>query len=262
MKPSPLEEKLVLRAFNLWPISSQTMSDLVLHLLNRNCLEFPLPCLANFYWSFETYVNHFVNILNPPCRLEPKCTTTPHLPPALALIIPLLVVLLKRKHIHLFLLPNYKALESNVLCLSTFMFFSPVRNYWSHLRNHFYLSSCVRTKVVCFLTDLAKFYWRFNCDQYVEIQFCYILLKIIDSFLLANSSTDGWALGTREILGLGLDVVIHIKSSGLFRDRTPNPLPWRSCWKMILDLGRIKIRKHFRSVPLLQNYKIFCVPVA
>lgn len=178
---------------------------------------------------------------------------TPH--PALALIIPLLVVFLKRKHIHLFLLPNYKALASNVVCLSTFMFFSPMRNYWSHLRNHFYLSSCVRTQGFCFLTDLAKFYWRFNCDQYVEIQFCYILLKIIDSFLLANSSTAGWALGTREILGLGLDVVIHIKSSGLFRDRTPNPLPWRSCWKMIVDLGRIKIRQRFRSVRLLQNYR-------
>lgn len=52
-------------------------------------------------------------------------------------------------------------------------------------------ASCVRTKVFYFLTDLAMFYWRFNCGQYVEIQFYYILLKIIDSFLLANSSTAG-----------------------------------------------------------------------
>lgn len=137
----------MLRSLNLWPISSQTISDLVLHLLNGNCLESPLLCLANFYWSFETYVNHLVNILNSPCRREPNCTN----PPALALIIPLLALFLERKHIHKLLLPNYKTLERTVLCFSTFMFFSPMRNYWSHLRNHFYLPVCFLCKNQSFL---------------------------------------------------------------------------------------------------------------
>lgn len=118
-----------------------------------------------------------------------------------------------------------------------------------HLRCHFYqFASCVRIKIFCFFTDLVMLYWRFNCSQYIEIQFCYILLKIIDSFLLVNSFITAWALCTREILGLGFDVVIHTKPSGFFKDRTPkfshlkillknNFRPWEEGYKLgsILD---------------------------